>query len=97
MAWWGWQSFDLELKDASLGNCDLCFMKGVKTLRKAVGLSPDSLAWWVAQEAAPRKSFATGGTFKKGFRYEDLPKYDAMHRALRAEVYDVDLPCGCTD
>ena len=105
--WWRQQHFDLGLPNEGgvtpFGNCDLCFMKGVKTLRRVISARPDLLPWWAEAEAEAeaRASKPEGARFRVDRpRYADLPKYNEVHEKLRQEVYgdqDPDLPCGCTD
>lgn len=62
-AFWRAQPFDLELQPHE-GNCDLCFLKGLRKRRQIIRDRPDLAAWWIEQEAR------TGGTFRN-----DSPSY----------------------
>ena len=46
--------FDLELPvvggETVGGNCDLCFLKGVRKITQLIALNPESADWWIEQE-----------------------------------------------
>ena len=51
---WTKQNFDLNLSNFNgktpAGNCDLCFLKGKKTLTSLLKEKPDMADWWISQE-----------------------------------------------
>lgn len=63
---WKKQNFDLKLTNADgktpAGNCDLCFLKGMKTINSILKERPEMADWWIKQE----KKFPgqTGGKFR---------------------------------
>lgn len=94
---WRAQSFDLKIPDGA-GNCTLCFLKGVKILRREISRDPAAADWWIEQE---RK---TGRTFSSKWTYAHIrdtastpPDKLAGHRRALA-LYDEPTPdCACTD
>lgn len=92
VAWWDRQSFRLEL-DPDAGNCDLCFLKGKKTLMRLMRENPEWADWWVEMEDG-------GGRFRN-----DRPTYRKMLQMVneQPELFppdDADLlsvSCHCTD
>jgi 3'-phosphoadenosine 5'-phosphosulfate sulfotransferase (PAPS reductase)/FAD synthetase len=53
-AFWNHQNFDLRLLNINgktpHGNCDLCFLKPIATLRSIMRDIPGSSKWWIEQE-----------------------------------------------
>lgn len=53
---WDNNSFDLNLINVNgrspHGNCDLCFLKGVRILEGLIRENPESADWWIEQEEA---------------------------------------------
>ena len=51
---WTKQNFDLNLSNLNgktpAGNCDLCFLKGKKTLTSLLKERPEMADWWITQE-----------------------------------------------
>ena len=54
---WARNSFDLALP-GSLGNCDLCFLKGRSGLLRVMRAEPGRAAWWVEQENNTNAQFS---------------------------------------
>ena len=48
-AFWRAQPFDLTIS-SDQGNCDLCFLKGVRKLRALIRAEPERAQWWIDQE-----------------------------------------------
>jgi 3'-phosphoadenosine 5'-phosphosulfate sulfotransferase (PAPS reductase)/FAD synthetase len=98
---WMEAPFDLRLSSVngqtSLGNCDLCFLKGVDQLLSVIRQSPSKAIWWMEQE----NKIDSGGS-KVTFR-SDRPSYAAMHRMAtnHGELFAFDdeaIECGvCID
>ena len=62
---WNSHSFDLEIS-SNLSNCDLCFLKGRKKIKKIMDFD-DSLAnWWIDVEES------TGGKFRNEITYREI-------------------------
>jgi 3'-phosphoadenosine 5'-phosphosulfate sulfotransferase (PAPS reductase)/FAD synthetase len=55
---WAEQDFDLEIPSYD-GNCDACFLKGVKRLMWTERTTPGTLAWWAEQEITGKGRFTT--------------------------------------
>jgi 3'-phosphoadenosine 5'-phosphosulfate sulfotransferase (PAPS reductase)/FAD synthetase len=94
VAYWKAMPFDLELPSVNGetigGNCDLCYLKGVKKLLGLIREEPSRADWWIKQEA--------GG---KLFRI-DRPNYAALKViAMQPQLFDAEeqesMPCECTD
>jgi 3'-phosphoadenosine 5'-phosphosulfate sulfotransferase (PAPS reductase)/FAD synthetase len=70
---WASNPFDLGLeyrnKVTALGNCDLCFMKGIHQIVSIVRQEPNRAIWWAEQEKK------IGGRFSK-----DRPDYSSMYQ-----------------
>jgi hypothetical protein len=54
VAFWEGMPFNLNLPSVGgatpLGNCDLCYLKGAKLLRRIAHDHPDRAQWWAEQE-----------------------------------------------
>lgn len=94
LEFWGGQPFDLSLKVnngiTDLGNCDLCFLKGMPQLVSIIRREPQRAVWWAAQEAK------IGATFSK-----DRPSYEKMMKFANDQM-DMfgdgeSIPCFCGD
>ena len=61
---WDKNNFDLKIPTingkAAAGNCDLCFLKGMKTTLQIMHERPHLAAWWVEKEAILERSFRQG-------------------------------------
>lgn len=108
--WSKLQPFDLRLPDINgrtpMGNCDLCFKKGAKTIAGIMRQRPETAAWWIKAEAEAEAR----GTLRKPemalFR-ADRPSYAEMFDAVKRQGDLEGLPdfgddgesvdCGCTD
>lgn len=95
MAFWDDQPFDLGLDVhngiTSLGNCDLCFLKGFHQTMSLIADKPERAVWWAKQEAL------IGATFRK-----DRPSYAAMLASSKEQrdMFDPNeeaIPCFCGD
>jgi 3'-phosphoadenosine 5'-phosphosulfate sulfotransferase (PAPS reductase)/FAD synthetase len=81
--------FDLQLKDYE-GNCDLCFLKGIKKRTQILKDSPGIANWWIEQEKL------TGATFVKDYGVEKLLKR-ANSQLNELKFEDADFSCYCGD
>lgn len=110
-AWSKMQPFDLALPDVNgrtpMGNCDLCFKKGAKTIAGIMRQRPETAAWWIKAEAEAEAE--AKGTLRKPemalFR-ADRPSYAAMFDTVKRQgdlegLPDFDdgesIDCACTD
>ena len=92
---WQKNNFDLKLTNNNgktlAGNCDLCYLKGRKTLTKIIKEKPDLAEWWIEQE---RKINAT---FRKDGNYIDLVNLTNLEEK-QIELFDDDTrSCFCHD
>jgi 3'-phosphoadenosine 5'-phosphosulfate sulfotransferase (PAPS reductase)/FAD synthetase len=91
---WKNNNFDLELKFingvTSLGNCDLCFLKGPKQIISIILDKPDRAVWWSAMEQK------IGATFRS-----DRPTYASMMQFSKEQISmfgdDESIDCFCGD
>ena len=77
------------------GNCDLCFLKGRKTLNALMKERPDLADWWIAQEN--RFGNESGATFRS-----DRPPYiELVEEAKNPKMLDLfeddSMSCFCHD
>lgn len=63
--YWEKMPFNLEL-DEMHGNCDLCFLKGMRKKLMILKDKPEIAEWWIEQEKK------TGATFVKGFGVQSV-------------------------
>ena len=88
-------NFDLKLTSengqTTAGNCDLCYLKGTKTLTKIIKEKPDLADWWIAQEKK------IDATFRKNGSYIDLLDLTKLEDR-QLELFDDDSrSCFCHD
>lgn len=99
---WAEQEFDLRLPNfggvTPAGNCDLCFLKGARTLSELIREKPELADWWIGMEhSITNATGSTEGTFRS-----DRPPYRELKRlALAQETLpfpdDDSMPCMCTE
>lgn len=101
------QPFDLALPSINdktpMGNCDLCYLKGARTIMGIMRLRPESAEWWIRQE----RNVGFAGTLSPETAYfrADRPSYAALFDLVQrqSDIEDIDLgedgdlPCGCHD
>ena len=92
-----WQNNDFDLKLTSnngktlAGNCDLCYLKGTKTLTKIIKEKPELADWWIEQETK------TKATFRKDNNYINLVDLTKLEQK-QIELFDDDSrSCFCHD
>ena len=99
LEFWQKANFDLTLPSIDgqtlAGNCDLCFLKGRKTLTKLIKERPDLTTSWIAQEN--RIGEGTGATFRS-----DRPPYvellkEAENPVMDDMFEDDTMSCFCHD
>ena len=85
---WAQMPFDLEIDNTEVsGNCDLCFLKGRRSIRNLIRLNPKQADWWIAQEDSQ------SATFLKGISYREIR--DSQHDLFDDAEKRTD--CMCTD
>ena len=95
LEFWQKNNFDLKLTSengqTTAGNCDLCYLKGTKTLTKIIKEKPDLADWWIAQEKK------IDATFRKNGSYTDLLDLTKLEDR-QLELFDDDSrSCFCHD
>ena len=85
---WENNEFDLGLPNHSgktlAGNCDLCFLKGTRTLIKLIKEKPELADWWIEQEQKIEK-------LNKGTEYENKKVSTAPFNKSRSYTDLVEL------
>jgi 3'-phosphoadenosine 5'-phosphosulfate sulfotransferase (PAPS reductase)/FAD synthetase len=61
---WNKQPFNLELKPHE-GNCDLCFLKGIKKKQAILREHPEKANWWINEEMKTSTRFHNDYSFKQ--------------------------------
>jgi 3'-phosphoadenosine 5'-phosphosulfate sulfotransferase (PAPS reductase)/FAD synthetase len=100
---WQCQPFDLGLPNINGstpdGNCNLCPMKGYKTIMGIIRLDPNSADWWddIEVEMTELADKPSGARFRN-----DRPSYAQMKQLSQDQgdfgfEADEGLPCMCTD
>ena len=91
LEFWRKSNFDLQLPSIDgktvAGNCDLCFLKGTKTLLNIIRERPDLADWWVEKEK--EKTFRSDRSYIK---LVDLSKQD-----YDPGIDDTTYTCFCHD
>ena len=95
LEFWRKNNFDLKLTSengqTTAGNCDLCYLKGTKTLTKIIKEKPDLADWWIAQEKKIDATFRKNGSY---IDFLDLTKLEDR----QLELFDDDSrSCFCHD
>ena len=107
---WESNDFDLRLPNhngkTQAGNCDLCFLKGTKTLIKIIQEKPELADWWIKQEDAIKKMnvgteyenrTVSTSSFNRTRTYRDLVEMAKLD-AKQVELFDDDSrSCFCHD
>jgi 3'-phosphoadenosine 5'-phosphosulfate sulfotransferase (PAPS reductase)/FAD synthetase len=85
-AFWASQGFDLAIPSEH-GNCDFCFLKGMKKKIAQAHQMPHLLDWWIRQE------LKVGARFHKDFDYATIKSL-----ALNPTLFDEpEIGCFCGD
>ena len=100
---WENNDFDLKLPNhdgkTPAGNCDLCFLKGTRTLVKIVKERPDLADWWIETEKSVINKLerSTHRTWQKDISYEEIVELSKLD-AQQVEMFDDDSrSCFCHD
>lgn len=90
LKFWSEQLFDLQIPEY-LGNCDCCFLKGIKKLKRIERESPSLLDWWIKIE-----NKSNGATFRKDTSFQLLRYLVKKNPTLFDDIQDVkDIDCLC--
>lgn len=91
-AFWKRMPFDLRLLNNNgttpEGNCDLCFLKGAKSVYSLIQQRPSKADWWIEQE---HKTLARGDAGACSYFRADRPSYEQMKRYAAAQIDVIDL------
>jgi len=90
---WQLQPFKLNLKPHE-GNCDLCFLKGIKKRIRILQEDPSIADWWISEE------LKVGGTFRKEYSVAQLLKKAELLKtqlSLFENMPDTSISCFCGD
>lgn len=91
LEFWRKSNFDLQLPSIDgktvAGNCDLCFLKGTKTLLNIVKERPDLADWWIEKEKET--------TFRNDRSYIKL--IDLSKQNVNPDIDDTTYTCFCHD
>ena len=105
---WANNDFDLKLPNHNgktlAGNCDLCYLKGTKTLIKIIKEKPELADWWIEQEKKLQTSAqkelgrdASTAKFRKDSSYVELVELAKLN-AKQIEMFNDDgRSCFCHD
>jgi hypothetical protein len=88
LAYWEQMPFDLELKDYE-GNCDLCFLKGMKKKQMILREHPEKAEWWAMAEES------VNGRFHSDYSFRQL--LDFIRRQPQLFGIDDSIDCFCGD
>lgn len=93
-SFWKTQNFDLGLKFqdkvTTLGNCDLCFMKGSNQVMSIIRQQPERAVWWAKQEETINGRFS-----KDRAGYAEMMNYAKDQTDFFGN--DETIPCFCGD
>tara|TARA_Y100000114_G_C11509640_1_gene208366 strand:- start:39 stop:461 length:423 start_codon:yes stop_codon:yes gene_type:complete len=91
LEYWNKSNFDLQLPSINgktvAGNCDLCFLKGTKSIINILREKPDLANWWIEKEK--EKTFRNDRSYIK---LVDLSKKD-----FDPGIDDTTYTCFCHD
>lgn len=88
-AFWKAQDFDLGIL-SQYGNCDFCFMKGIKKKVSQARVMPEKLQWWIDMETKLGSKF-----------HADYKMKDVLSLSSNPQLFDLqdepDISCFCGD
>lgn len=90
---WNNQDFNLAIH-SNLGNCDFCFMKGLKKKLSQARVMPENLKWWADMEAKTGSRFTNKYTVKQ---LQALAKNPSLFDSLEEEDEEMETSCFCPD
>ena len=92
---WKNNTFDLRLSNHNgktpAGNCELCFLKGKKTLINIIREKPELADWWIKVEEK------ANATFNKSRTYKDLLELSKLEEKQTSMFDDDGRSCFCHD
>ena len=98
---WNEKNFDLKLTNFNgktpAGNCDLCFLKGKKTLTSLLKEKPEMANWWIEQERkfnTPKHKEHKTNQFIRNINYIELVDLSKQNVDL---FDDQQMTCFCHD
>jgi len=100
---WRNSDFDLELVNDSgstpMGNCDLCFLKGISKISSIIRDYPDRAEWWLEQEEKVAKGCNSVGVSSDNASFIKYIPYKSLAGYANENFFDDDaMSCiGCTD
>jgi hypothetical protein len=99
-SFWRAQPFDLELREWE-GNCDLCFLKGVRKRRAIMRDKPELAQWWVRIEHETAATFRAHGKNYLALLKESIQEARQLSLFTNESFSEPDLDdlsdCLCTD
>lgn len=99
-SFWREQPFNLRLREWE-GNCDLCFLKGVRKRRAIMRDKPELAAWWVQIEREAAATFRAHGKNYLTLLQEAIAEAKQLPLFLNENLNEPDLDdlseCLCTD
>ena len=93
--YWNYEDFDLGI-DSMYSNCDLCFLKGQKTLIETMRVAPALAQWWIEQEQRVQKKSGKPAHFSKRGSYKEMLDYAMSQQAIDFGD-EPTLDCFCGD
>ena len=82
---WQRSSFDLGIP-STLGNCDLCFLKGKRNLIRTIKQEPERAQWWIVQESGILKTHGRRLRNSQMAQFSQRHTYgDLLQEALTAD------------
>jgi len=94
-AFWNAQPFDLGIKERNgitdLGNCDLCFLKGLHQIASIIAAEPSRAVWWMKAEERIKGTFHNNRP-----SYAQIAKFAAEQRDM-FDPTEESIACFCGD
>ena len=85
LEYWSKQPFDLLINPYE-GNCDLCFLKGMRKKTELLRDKPQVAQWWINMEEL------IGATFHKGYKVREVLDVSQT----QTKLFDNDIECFCS-
>ena len=92
LRFWSSQPFQLN---TPYGNCDFCFMKPQKLIRKLALQFPDRLKWWVKLEET--ENYGKGFTFRRETSMRSIAQIAEPLGNITLDDEELNLTCYCGD
>lgn len=92
LEYWKTKSYDLQIPEI-LGNCDLCFLKGLNVIIAILTNSPELADKWIEEEESDPKKH----TFHKGITMRQIKKLALQSkRKYSLEELTPEFSCSCS-